>query len=278
MDTKCKKVLTIVLIHVLIIIVVFAFSIITRESMMDVEVKQYAWGIGAFTADYLEAVPVLLYGISRWSAVTNIFVITSRKNSVKRMKKFRTLFPGLNINYIRVDSVCKGGGTFGGDTKLHIWETYKYGIEQLVYTDVDVVFIQGCDELFNLTLQSNEVGAVLMEPEVLFSGTMVIRPNRETYETVMSYCDPNHSAFSDTCDDQEVLRLAYSEGGIQLVGISHIYNNAKTTWNIDYDTRLFHFNGKCKPWNFNDPGCLPSNVEFLVDYWEHINQKLQKMM
>nr|XP_057946905.1 glycogenin-1-like [Doryrhamphus excisus] len=169
-------------------------------------------------------------------------------------------------------------------TKLHCWTLAQY--TKCVFMDADTLALANIDELF----EREELSAAPDPgwPDCFNSGVFVFRPSKETHEKLLAFCDENGSFDGG---DQGVLNSFFSTWAtadiskhlpfIYNVSSSAVYSYLPAVKHFGRDTKVVHFLGKTKPWNYTydaqsgevtdrseapDSSCLQPN--FLQAWWQ----------
>jgi alpha-N-acetylglucosamine transferase len=128
-------------------------------------------------------------------------------------------------------------------TKLNIWNQDNY--EKLVYLDADTLVLKNIEDLF----EYEEISAVYGGSKVLNSlgiesGVMVITPNKDTFEKMITHL--NSDTYSIIQTDQSFLQGFFSDHG----KITHLPETYNRLWKLNKDFKschVYHFNAN-KPW------------------------------
>jgi alpha-N-acetylglucosamine transferase len=144
--------------------------------------------------------------------------------------------------------------------KLSIFNLTQF--DKLVFLDLDMIIMGNIDELFDKPHMSAVAAGKCIFPEwkQLNSGLMVIEPNREAYEGILSVCG---AACEDRLSrglgfgDQNAINYYYKDWPNQTeLGLSEIYNCMsvcvkKLTAIHGFDNiKVMHFVDRVKPWQY----------------------------
>lgn len=157
-------------------------------------------------------------------------------------------------------------------------------VDKLIYIDADIFCLNNAEELFNIDLEGNIIGAVAeqkedyckrlnLENHIYFnSGLLVIDINKwnkfNTIEKLLYNIKANPEKFK--CPDQDALNLILIKK-VKYVSSKFNWFNWSNVWKKDTkkDIVLIHFGSHPKPWNYTwytNPHCNKYNINIYRDF------------
>ncbi|XP_013921804.1 PREDICTED: glycogenin-1-like [Thamnophis sirtalis] len=139
-------------------------------------------------------------------------------------------------------------------TKLHCWTLTQYS--KCVFMDADTLVLCNVDELF----ERQELSAAPDSgwPDCFNSGVFVFQPSLKTFKHLLQFAS-EHGSFDG--GDQGLLNSFFSSWAtkdinkhlpfIYNLSTSTVYTYAPAFQHFGKDTKVIHFLGPAKPWNYN---------------------------
>lgn len=177
-------------------------------------------------------------------------------------------------------------------SKLWIWRLQMY--EQILYTDLDTLFIHSPEHLFHHMKLSTQSPAMVLDPtrprhhHYFNAGVILLKPSEDEYNRLITAMDANnhHGEYAE----QDFLNIFYHSHIVQLdarfnrqVCSSSIssteegggcLNDGTLGPGKSFDTSaekektvILHFSGENKPWNMQN--CINQNIVQLCLFWKY---------
>jgi lipopolysaccharide biosynthesis glycosyltransferase len=165
-------------------------------------------------------------------------------------------------------------------SKLWVWRLTMY--EQLLYTDLDTLFIQSPNPLFHKHASTQTPGMVLDATKRHYynAGVILLRPSEDEYQRLTAAMDSyeHHGEYAE----QDFLNIFYhgrivqldprfnrqacvEEGCINDRGMGPVKTFAES--DAAAGTVILHFTGDNKPWNMEN--CVKQSITKLCLFWKH---------
>ncbi|XP_070606978.1 glycogenin-2 isoform X3 [Erythrolamprus reginae] len=166
-------------------------------------------------------------------------------------------------------------------TKLHSWTLTQYS--KCVFMDADTLVLCNVDELF----EREELSAAPDSgwPDCFNSGVFVFQPSLKTFKHLLQFAS-EHGSFDG--GDQGLLNSFFSSWAtkdinkhlpfIYNLSCSTLYTYAPAFHHFGKDTKVIHFLGPTKPWNYkynpqtrtvipNDSAAISENQLPFLEFW-----------
>ena len=228
--------------------------------------NNYAYVTVINSIDYLDGVRTLLYSLRKVNSQYPVLVLVPRGfDPAAQCKIGRWGGTVLEAEGIGLGELAeKNPRAYWNETffKLRIFDLISY--DKLVYIDADMIVLENLDHLFEREhISAVQGGKVIFGWEDINSGLMVIEPNREEFEAMVSLIPL-------VCESKIKENMGFGDQDV----ISYYYKNINRKWEgenrlderynamircihelcVHYgyqNLKVIHFVGERKPWMFS---------------------------
>jgi hypothetical protein len=158
-------------------------------------------------------------------------------------------------------------------SKLWIWRLTMY--EQILYTDLDVLFIQSPEPLFRMHIPVQHPAMALdaTRKHYFNGGVMLLRPSENEYQRLISSMNAN--AHTGEFTEQDFLNIFYHSRivrldprfNVQVCDKEGCLNDETTHAFTSEKIAILHFIGESKPWNMKN--CVKQKIVQSCQLWKH---------
>jgi lipopolysaccharide biosynthesis glycosyltransferase len=165
-------------------------------------------------------------------------------------------------------------------SKLLVWRLTRY--EQVLYTDLDTLFVQSPKRLFQMRLSVDNPAMALDTTHRHYynAGVVVLRPSEDEYQRLVSAMDANTHSGENA--EQDFLNIFYHSRIVQLdtrfntqvctkeekgcINDEALKGKPFERWIDEHKTVVVHFAGRNKPWNLQN--CVAQKITQLCIFWK----------
>ena len=252
-------------------------------SLLSVDGPQAWWR----KQKYVAAAEKLAHSFRKHSNMDMVLLVVDEFGSFRKKEEHRLRASGWMVHRMRNGIMPKysGGGwnkyfTAKLFSKLWVWRLTMY--EQLLYTDLDTLFIQSPNPLFHKHASTQNPGMVLdaTKRHYFNAGVILLRPSEDEYQRLTAAMDSyeHHGEYAE----QDFLNIFYHGRIVQLdqrfnrqacveEGCinDRVMGPVKTFPESDAaaGTVILHFTGDNKPWNMEN--CVKQSITKLCLFWKH---------
>jgi hypothetical protein len=243
-------------------------------SLLTVEGPQAWWSQQKYTT----AAEKLASSFRKQSNMDMVLLVVDEYGVFRRRDEARLKTSGWSVHRLKKGIVPRyeGWNQFYSEklfSKLWIWRLTMY--EQILYTDLDVLFMQSPEPLFSMHLpvQNPAMALDTTRRHYYNTGVMLLRPSENEYQRLISSMNANTHGSEFT--EQEFLNIFYHS---RIVTLHPRYNvqvcdkgsclNDETAGAFNAGgTAILHFSGDSKPWNMQN--CIRQKIIQACQLWKH---------
>ena len=251
-------------------------------SLLTVEGPQAWWA----QRKYISSAKKLAHSFRKHSDLDMVLMVVDEFHTLHEADEKRLRDSGWTIHRVQSGIVPKSEvwNRFYSPklfTKLLAWRLTMY--EQVLYTDLDALFVHSPAHLFQMRL-SNESPAMVLDTthrHYFNAGVIMLRPSEDEYQRLVAAMDSNTQ--SGDSAEQDFLNIFYHSRIVQLDKRFNTQVCAKEEkgclndrvmgympfeeWAGADKTVILHFIGDNKPWNLHN--CMAQGIVQLCLYWKH---------
>ena len=253
-------------------------------SLLTVEGPQ-AWWV---QKKYIASAQKLAHSFRKHSNLDMVLIVVDEFHALRRSDEQRLRDSGWMVHRVQSGIVPRSDAwnryySSKMFSKLLVWRLTMY--EQILYTDLDTLFVHPPKHLFKMRLSSDTPGMVLdtTHRHYFNAGVILLRPSEDEYQRLVAAMDAN--THSGDFAEQDFLNIFYHS---RIVHLDKRFNTqvcAKEEkgclndqalghkpferWVEEHKTVILHFIGDNKPWNLNN--CMAQRITQLCLYWKHFN-------
>jgi lipopolysaccharide biosynthesis glycosyltransferase len=254
-------------------------------SLLSVEGPQAWWS----QQKYVAAAEKLAKSFRKHSTMDMVLLVVDEFGALRKKEERRLGASGWTVHRMRkgiMPQYSRGEWnryfTAKLFSKLWIWRLALY--EQILYTDLDTLFIHSPEQLFHMRTSSQNPGMVLDPTKKHYynAGVILLRPSEDEYQRLISAMD-SYEHHGETAE-QDFLNIFYHGRIVQLDPRFNRQVCAEETKGCINDrsigpvksfaesdtaagTVILHFTGSNKPWHMEN--CVKESITMLCLFWKH---------
>ena len=227
-------------------------------SLLTIDGPQSWWS----QKKYINSARKLAISFRKHSSLDMVLIVMDEYGAFRNADEKRLRDSGWMVHRLRNGVVPK---LFG---KLWMWRMTMY--EQILYADLDTLFIQSPSQLFRMRLSSQNPAMALdtVRHHYFSTGVIVLRPSEDEYQRLVTH--------TSEAAEQDLLNNYFNGRIVQLDARfnSQVCNtkgcmNDQTLHSFQNRTVILHFTGNNKPWNIQN--CVTQNIVQLCLYWKRFH-------
>ncbi len=228
---------------------------------------------------YISSAEKLAHSFRKHSNQDMVLIIVDEYGALRKRDEIRLRNSGWSVHRLKKGLVPRYQGwnqLYDSKlfSKLWIWRLTMY--EMILYTDLDVIFIQTPVQLFHMRLPTQNPAMVkdISQKHYFNAGVMLLRPSEDEYQRLISSMD---STTND--NEQDFLNRFYHGRIVQLDSRFNMpvcaqenvcLNDMTPTKDAFSDkTVILHFIASNKPWNMQN--CVEQKIVQLCLFWKYYN-------
>ena len=244
-------------------------------SLLTVDGPQAWWS----QQKYIASAEKLAHSFRKHSALDMVLLVVDEYGALRKRDEIRLRNSGWLVHRLKQGIIPRHEGwnqyySAKLFSKLWVWRLTMY--DQILFTDLDVLFIHSPTQLFHTKVSTHNPGMALdtMRTHYFNSGVMLLRPDEDEYQRLVLAMNsaPDNGEFAE----QDFLNIFY-HGRIthldpsfnrQVCSNSDCLNDMTPTDEAFTDnTRIMHFSGNNKPWNMQN--CVTQRIVQLCLFWKY---------
>jgi alpha-N-acetylglucosamine transferase len=244
-------------------------------SLLTVDGPQAWWS----QQRYIASAEKLAHSFRKYSPYDMVLLVVDEYGALRKRDELRLRNSGWSVHRLKQGIVPRYEGwnqLYSAKlfSKLWVWRLTMY--EQILFTDLDVLFLRPPTQLFHTRVPTQNPGMVLdtMRTSYFNAGIILLRPDEDEYQRLISAMDtaPQNSEFTE----QDFLNIFY-HGRItrmdasfnkQVCANGDCLNDMTPTEEAFTDnTKILHFTGNNKPWNMQN--CVTQRIVQLCLFWKN---------
>ena len=252
-------------------------------SLLSVEGPQAWWS----QQRYISAAEKLASSFREHSTLDMVLLVVDEYGALRKKDERRLSASGWMVHRMRngiMPNYGRGWNRYYNAklfSKLWVWRLTMY--EQILYTDLDTLFIHSPYQLFHMRL-SPQTPAMVLDPtqhHYFNAGVIVLRPGEDEYQRLISAMNANEHQRGEFAE-QDFLNIFY-HGRIvrldarfnrQVCAAEGCLNDKVLGPGMTFDESpaknsaiILHFVGDNKPWNIQN--CIHQNIVQLCLFWKY---------
>ena len=254
-------------------------------SLLSVEGPQAWWS----QQKYISAAEKLAASFRKHSNLDMVLLVIDEYGVLRKKDERRLSSSGWAVHRLRSGIVPQYGGwnryhSAKLFSKLWVWRLAMY--EQILYTDLDTLFIHSPHQLFHMRV-STQSPAMALDPtrkHYFNAGVVLLRPSEDEYQRLISAMDANSHSSSGENAEQDFLNIFYHGRIVQLDSrfnkqvcaeeekgcLNDRVLGPRTTFDesaAKETTVILHFVGDNKPWHIQH--CVQQSIVQLCLFWKY---------
>jgi alpha-N-acetylglucosamine transferase len=258
-------------------------------SLLSVDGPQAWWS----QQKYIMAAEKLARSFRKYSQLDMVLLVVDEYGALRKKDEQRLAAVGWMVHRMRsgiMPRYSEWNSKFNSAklfSKLWVWRLTMY--EQLLYTDLDTLFIHSPNQLFHMRVSSQNPAMALdaTRRHYFNAGVILLRPSEDEYQRLIAAMDANDHHHGDL-EEQDFLNIFYHgritqlnprfnrqvcSGGKGCLNDGVLGQEEEATLS-SFDmsqeknrTVILHFAGESKPWNIH--GCVERHITKLCLFWKH---------
>ena len=237
-------------------------------SLLTVDGPQAWWS----QQKYIASAHKLASSFRKHSTMDMVLLVVDEYGGLRRRDEARLQRSGWSVHRLKhgiEPQYYEGWNRFYGAklfSKLWMWRLTMY--EQILYTDLDVLFLGTPDPLFHMRLSVQNPAMVpdATQKHYFNGGVILLRPSESEYQRLISSMNANtrdsEPDFLNIFYHGHIVTL-HPQFNVQVCEKAGCLNDERA---IDKIT-ILHFAGDSKPWNMKN--CVKQKIVQACQQWKH---------